>query len=339
MKRITIKDLARHLLLSTSTVSRALVNDKHIHPETKAKVLDAALELGYKRNPAALNLKYGQSKNIGLVVPEMVTPFSSKVLRGIQHILYPLGYRIIITESDEDPVRERENLLLLEEFNVDGIIINLCDQMENQEIHQQLLDRGIPLVFFDRIPALALNAPKVRVYDLKHASIMVEHLIATGRKRIAHIKGPVNVRNSEERAAGYKQVMQKYGIFDPKLIIEAGGLSFDHGKKAVEVLFAKQIDFDGIFAFTDTLAIGAMNFLLEKQVKIPQDVSVSSFSGTELATMIFPQLTSVEPPLIKMGEVAATLILEKIADFNTENRVVFLDAELKLRSSTQYKSI
>lgn len=338
MKRITIKDLARHLLLSTSTVSRALINDAHIHPETKAKVLDAARELGYKRNPAALNLKYGQSKNIGLVVPEMVTPFSSKVLRGIQNILYPLGYRIIITESDEDPVRERENLLLLEEFNVDGIIINLCDQMKNQEVHQQLLDRGIPLVFFDRIPAVTVDAPQVRVDDAKHAAVMVEHLISTGKRRIVHLKGPGSVFNSEERAAGYTATMQKYGIYDPLLLIEAGGLSFEHGKKVASSLLRNQVEFDGIFAFTDTLAIGAMNFLLEKQVRVPQDVSVSSFSGTELATMIYPPLTSVEPPLVKMGEVAASLVLEKIANIDTQNKVVFLDAALKVRSSTQYKS-
>lgn len=335
MKRITIKDLARHLLLSTSTVSRALVNDPHIHPETKAKVLAAAGELGYKPNPAALNLKYGQSKNIGLVVPEMVTPFSSKVLRGIQNILYPLGYRIIITESDEDPLREQENLLLLEEFNVDGIIINVCDQLKNQELHQQLLDRGIPLVFFDRIPAASIDAPKVRVDDAKHASIMVEHLIATGKTRIAHLKGPASVFNAAERAAGYIATMQKYGLYDPALLVEAAGLSFAHGRKAAERLLADQISFDGIFAFTDTLAIGAMNYLLEKQVLIPQQVSVSSFSGTELATMIYPQLSSVEPPLVKMGEVAASLILEKIANIEAPNSVIFLDAALKVRSSTQ----
>ena len=147
MKRITIKDLAKYLLLSTSTVSRALLNDKNIHPDTKQKVLDAAEKLGYKPNPTALNLKYGQSKNIGLVVPEMITPFGAKVLRGIQNILYPLGYRIIITESDENPEIERKNLLLLEEFNVDGIIINLSHETHNQDLYQQIMDRGIPLVF------------------------------------------------------------------------------------------------------------------------------------------------------------------------------------------------
>ena len=108
MSRITIKDLSKFLSLSTSTISRALLNDKNINAETQKKVLEAAEKLGYKPNPTALSLKYGQTKNIGLVVPEMITPFSSKVLQGIQNILYPLGYRVIITQSDENPLIERD---------------------------------------------------------------------------------------------------------------------------------------------------------------------------------------------------------------------------------------
>ncbi len=335
MKRVTVKDLAKHLLLSTSTVSRALLNDKNIHWETKKKVLEVAKELGYKRNSAAASLKYGQSKNIGFVVPEMVTPFSSKVLRGIQQVLYPLGYRVIITESDEDPQREKENLLLLEEFNVDGIIINLCDERQNHGVYQQLLKQGVPMVFFDRTPDDLLDVSKVLVNDALHASAIMEHLVSTGKKKIVHIMGPPTLRNSKERLAGYLTVMQKHGIYQEALVIEAEGLSFEDGRKAIEALMKKQLAFDAVFAFTDTLAIGAMNFLLESGVKIPEQISVASFSGTELATMIYPQLSSVEPPLIQMGKEAAYLILEKIKDFETDNRTVFLDAEIKIRSSSQ----
>lgn len=336
MKRVTLKDLAKHLLLSTSTVSRALLNDKNIHWETKKKVLEAAKDLGYRRNSAATSLKYGQSKNIGFVVPEMVTPFSAKVLRGIQKELYPLGYRLIITECDEDPRRERENLLLLEEFNVDGIIINLCDENKNFDIYQQLLDQRIPLIFFDRTPNNALNVSKVLLDDFLYASAMMEHLVTTGRKKIVHIMGPATLRNSQQRARGYTAVMHKYGISDPELIIQSGGLDFIDGKKAIKSLRDKGIDFDAVFAFTDTLAIGAMNFLLENGIKIPEEVSVASFSGTELATMVFPQLSSVEPPLVQMGEVVARLMLEKIKDFDVESKEVLLEAKLKIRSSSNF---
>lgn len=334
MKRITIKDLSKFLSLSTSTISRALLNDKNVNYETRKRVLDAADQLGYKPNLTALNLKSGQSKTIGVVVPEMITPFSAKVLEGIQNILYPLGYRLVITQSDENPLIERKNLQLLEGFNVDGIIINLCHETYNNDLYQQIINQGTPLVFFDRIPGKSLDVSKVIVDDYINSSLMVEYLIKTGRKRIAHIMGPQTIRNAVERANGYKRIMTKYNIFDEDLIITTEGMSFDYGKEAVKQLLHKKTEFDSIFAFSDTLAIGAMNFLLENNIKIPGDVAVASFSGTELSTIVYPQLTSVQQPLIKMGETAAELMLEKIKDNSAPSRTVLMDAVLVYRAST-----
>ncbi|SHF44215.1 LacI family DNA-binding transcriptional regulator [Chryseobacterium sp. OV279] len=334
MKRTTIKDLSKFLSLSTSTISRALLNDKNVSYETRKRVLDAADQLGYKPNLTALNLKSGQSKTIGVVVPEMITPFSAKVLEGIQNVLYPLGYRLVITQSDENPLIERKNLQLLEGFNVDGIIINLCHETYNNDLYQQIIDQGTPLVFFDRIPGKSLDVSKVVVDDYINSSLMVEYLIKTGRKRIAHIMGPQTIRNAVERANGYKRIMTKHNIFDEDLIISTEGMSFDYGKEAVKQLLHKKTEFDSIFAFSDTLAIGAMNFLLENNIKIPGDVAVASFSGTELSTIVYPQLTSVQQPLIKMGETAAELILEKIKDKSAPSRTVLMDAVLVYRAST-----
>lgn len=334
MKRITIKDLSKFLSLSTSTISRALLNDKNVNEETRKRVLDAADELGYKPNLTALNLKSGQSKTIGIVVPEMVTPFSAKVLEGIQNIMYPLGYRLVITQCDENPVIERKNLQLLESFDVDGIIINLCHETYNNDIYRRIINQGTPLVFFDRIPDNSLDVSKVIVDDYIQASLMVEYLIKTGRKRIAYIMGPSTIRNVMERLNGYKRILNKYNIFDEQLIVKTEGMTFEHGRNAAEQLLQKKIEFDGIFAFSDTLAIGAMNYLFEHNIKIPGDVGVASFSGTELSTMTYPQLTSVQQPLVKMGEAAAELILEKIKDHSKPGRTVLMDAELVYRGST-----
>ncbi|UKB85780.1 LacI family transcriptional regulator [Chryseobacterium sp. MEBOG06] len=334
MKRITIKDLSKFLSLSTSTISRALLNDKNVNEETRKRVLDAAGQLGYKPNLTALNLKSGQSKTIGVVVPEMVTPFSAKVLEGIQNIMYPLGYRLVITQCDENPVIERKNLQLLESFDVDGIIINLCHETHNNDIYQRIINQGTPLVFFDRIPDNSLDVSKVIVDDYVQASLMVEYLIKTGRKRIAYIMGPPTIRNVIERLNGYKRILNKYNIFDEQLIVKTEGMTFEHGRNAAEQLLQKNIEFDGIFAFTDTLAIGAMNYLFEHNIKIPGDVAVTSFSGTELSTMTYPQLTSVQQPLVKMGKAAAELILEKIKDHSKPGRTVLMDAELVYRGST-----
>lgn len=334
MKRITIKDLSKFLSLSTSTISRALLNDKNINPETQKRVLEAAGKLGYKPNPTALNLKYGQTRNIGLVVPEMITPFSSKVLQGIQNILYPLGYRVIITQSEENPLIERKNILLLEEFNVDGIIINLCHETYNEDLYKEIMNRGIPFVFFDRIPSAALNVSKVVVDDNIKASLVVEHLINTGRKRIVHIMGPSTIRNAVEREMGYKRIVTKHNIFDPELIIKTDGMMFEAGKNAAKQLLEKNIEFDSIFAFSDTLAIGAMNYLLEQGIKIPEQVAVASFSGTELATIVHPKLTSVQQPLFKMGEAAAKLMVDAIKDRSATPQTIVMDTELIYRAST-----
>ncbi|PTT37298.1 LacI family transcriptional regulator [Chryseobacterium sp. HMWF028] len=334
MRRITIKDLSKFLSLSTSTISRALLHDKNVNEETRKRVLDAAEKLGYKPNLTALNLQSGQSRTIGFVVPEMITPFSSSVLKGIQNILYPLGYRIIITQSDEDPLIERKNLQLLEEFNVDAIIINLCHETHNNDVYQNIMDKGTPLIFFDRIPHKSLDVSKVIIDDAIKASLMVEYLIKTGRKRIVHIMGPSTIRNAVERMNGYKRILMKYNIFDENLIIQTDGMTFEHGKKAVKQLLNRNIEFDSIFAFSDTLAMGAMNFLLEQKVKIPDEIAIASFSGTELSTMVYPQLTSVQQPLEKMGEEAAKLALEKIKNSTAPSQSILMDAELVYRAST-----
>lgn len=334
MRRITIKDLSKFLSLSTSTISRALLNDKNVNEETRKRVLDAAEKLGYKPHLTALNLQSGQSKTIGFVVPEMITPFSSKVLKGIQNILYPMGYRIIITQSDEDPLIERKNLQLMEEFNVDAIIINLCHETQNNDVYEHIINQGTPMIFFDRIPHKSLDVSKVIINDYIKSSLMVEYLIKKGRKRIVHIMGPAGIYNATERMNGYKRILMKYNIFDENLVVRTDGMTFEHGKKAIRQLLARNLQFDSIFAFSDTLAMGAMTCLLEQKISIPDEVAIASFSGTELSSMVYPQLTSVQQPLEKMGEAAAELALEKIKDSTAPSRSVLMDAELVYRSST-----
>ncbi|MEI7488139.1 MAG: substrate-binding domain-containing protein, partial [Chryseobacterium sp.] len=215
-----------------------------------------------------------------------------------------------------------------------GIIINLCHETYNEDLYKDIMDRGIPFVFFDRIPSKTLDVSKVVVDDNIKASLVVEHLINTGRKRIAHIMGPSTIRNAVEREMGYKRILTKHHIFDPELTIKTDGMMFDAAENAAKHLLEKKIEFDSIFAFSDTLAIGAMNYLLEQGIKIPEQVAVASFSGTELATIVHPKLTSVQQPLVKMGETAAQLILEKIKDISAPNRTIVMDTELVYRAST-----
>ena len=331
MKHVTIKDIARSLCISVSTVSRALTDDKNIRRETREAVLREAERLGYRRNPVAMNLKMGRTNTIGVIVPEMHTPYASQVVAGIQSVLYKNNQKVMIAESDESPLRE--SLQMMEEFMVDGLIVSLCSYRQNIDVYRRLAAAGMAIVFYDRIPHGLDDMPQVMVDDNNDSYFMAEHLIRLGRRRIAYLYGPDDVYNAVERERGYREAMEKFHVYDPQLVIKTG-MTFADGAAAVDDLERRGIEFDAVFAFTDTLAIGAMNRLRELGRRIPEDVAVAGFSGTELSTIVYPKLTTVEPPLTEMGQRAAELVLEKVRNPEVENRKIVLRTEMKCRAST-----
>ena len=333
MKHVTIKDIARELCISVSTVSRALTDDKNIRRETREAVLREAERLGYRRNPVAMNLKMGRTNTIGVIVPEMHTPYASQVVAGIQSVLYKNNQKVMIAESDEDPNRERESLQMMEEFMVDGLIVSMCSHKHNLETYRRLAAAGMAIVFYDRIPHGLDDMPQVMIDDNNDSYFMAEHLVRLGRRRIVYLYGPDDVYNAVERARGYREAMEKFGVYDPQLVVKTG-MTFADGAAAVDDLVRRGVEFDAVYAFTDTLAIGAMNRLREIGRRIPEDVAVAGFSGTELSTIVYPKLTTVEPPLGEMGRRAAELVLEKVNNPDTENRRIVLRTEMKCRAST-----
>ena len=333
MKHVTIKDIARSLCISVSTVSRALTDDKNIRRETREAVLREAERLGYRRNPVAMNLKMGRTNTIGVIVPEMHTPYASQVVAGIQSVLYKNNQKVMIAESDENPNRERESLQMMEEFMVDGLIVSICSYKHNVETYRRLASEGMAIVFYDRIPHGMDDMPQVMVDDNNDSYFMAEHLIRLGRRRIAYLYGPDDVYNAVERAGGYREAMEKFHLYNPELVVKTG-MTFADGAAAVDSLVRQGIEFDAVYAFTDTLAIGAMNRLRELGRRIPEDVAVAGFSGTELSTIVYPQLTTVEPPLVEIGQRAAEMVLEKVRNPEAENRKIVLRTEMKCRAST-----
>lgn len=331
-KHVTIKDIARSLCISVSTVSRALTDDKNIRKETRDMVVEEAKRLGYKRNPVAMNLKMGRTNTIGVIVPEMHTPYASQVIGGIQEILYKKNQKVMIAESDENPDRELENLKMMEQFMVDGVIVSLCSYRKNIEMYQQLEEAGMAVVFYDRIP-YGMDVSQVLVEDNVDSYFMVEHLIRLGRMRIAYIQGPDDIYNAYQRGLGYREAMEKFRLYDPSLIVKTG-MTFKDGADAIDRLIYNKVDFDSVFAFTDTLAIGAQNRLRALGKRVPEDIFVASFSGTELSTIVSPRITTMEPPLEEMGRKAAELVMEKINNPETENKMIVLKTTMRCREST-----
>lgn len=333
MKRTTIKDLAARVSLSVSTVSRALSGDRNISEETRERVLRAAEEMGYAPNLAAKSIRGGRSGTVGVVVPELDTRYTIQVIRGIQDVLYRKGIRVVVADSMEDPDTERENLLLMQRFLVDGIIFSQCSYLHNTDLLKNLQDGGLPMVSFGRIPH-GLDVSQVLVNDYAKSFFVVEKMIQSGCRHICHFRGPDNIYNSVERAKGFRDVMKKYKLPYEEL---PGGLGMEDGALAADALAAAGLKVDGLFAFNEAVGVGAMNRLRELGFRIPEDISVAAFSGSNLSKAVFPQLTSVEPPMFEMGRTAAEMLIERVIHPETPFRTVVLNAEINLRGSTEKK--
>lgn len=334
MSYTTIKDIAKELHISPSTVSRALRGEYNVKKETRDRVIEVANRLGYTPDQSAVGLRSKKTYAIGIIVPEMVTPFFITIINIIQSEIKKKGYKLIITQSQEDPEIEYSNLLLMEEYRVEGIILSVCHLNKNNDAYLRLQKRGIQLVFFDRVPSI--EGSKVIIDDYKKAFFMVEYLIRLGKKRILHLAGPKHIQNALDRKKAYQDALKKFNIeYDPQLVVEAG-ISIEDGEKAItKIKEEKNIDFDAIFSFTDTLAIGAKNYLQTHGYNIPKDVVLAGFSGSLLSTIIQPQLTTVEQPLQEMGKTVADLLLNKIDNPNLTDKTIILDAEIKYRGSTE----
>ena len=333
MKRVTIKDIAKKLNLSTSTVSRAIIGDRNIKRETKEAVLKAANELGYRPNTVARTLKTGLTNTVGVLVPEMVTPCAAMVIEGVQSFLYPQGIKVILADSREDPERELDNMKVMERFMVDGIIMCQCDYRRNTAYIDRLQKNGMPMVFFDRIP-FGLDVPQVIIDDYLKSFFLVERLIRAGHRKIVHLKGPDSIYNSEQRYKGYLEAMNKFSIpVTPEMVIETG-MGFADGVAAADKVIEQCPECDCITAYSDLTAIGLMNRLRALGHRIPEDFAVACFSGTMLSTMMFPQLTTVEPPYKQMGEIAAEMLLKSISEEDCDLKSVTLNADIHMRSSS-----
>lgn len=334
MRFVTIKDIARALDLSVSTVSRALNDDNNIRQETRQKVLATAKQMGYMKSPVAMNLKFGYTKTIGVIVPEMTTPYASLVIDGIQNVCYANHYKVVIASSGEDAEKERQSIEIMYQFMVDGIIACRTDNRQNHDLYQSILDRKMPLVLYDRLSP-DLDAPHVGIDDETKAFFLIDHLIRKGRKRIAFIGiDPNIVFNAQKRYNGYRMALERHHITpDPDLVVWANGMSYSDGGFAIDRLLGKSID--AVFAYTDTLAIGAMNRLTSMGRRVPEDIAVAGFSGTIISSIVNPQLTTVEPPQYAIGQTAARLVLDLINGKQPEKKEVTLDAEIIYRKSTE----
>jgi len=312
MSRTTLKDLAKKLNLSVSTVSRALNDSPEISVATKRKVADAAVTLSYHPNILARGLINQHTKIIGVIVPEVTHNFFSLALGGISGVAYDAGYVIMFCESNESYDREVINTSALVSNQIAGLIVSISQETKIHDHFEYLQRIGIPLVFFDRV-CDSLNTSKIVVDDYGGAFKAVEYLIKKGKKRIAHLGGTEHLSISRDRFTGYLDALHTFGMPFDKDLVYFSGFQEQNGVKGMQVLFELEERPDAVFAVNDPVAIGAYEEIKNRGLKIPDDIAVVGFSNNPVAAIIDPPLTTIEQPAYELGQRAAIVLLEQIA--------------------------
>jgi len=335
MAPATIKDLAKELNLSASTVSRALRDHPDISPLTKKRVISLANKLDYHPDSIAQSLQTQKTKTIGVIVPEIKQPFFASVINGIEELAYSAGYTIIVCQSNETYDREVLYTRTLVSHRVAGLLVSLSQTTQNLDHFKALQRRGVPIVFFDRVND-DIEASKVVVDDYNGAFAAADHLIKSGYKRIAHLAGPKNLSICKYRLKGYKDALKLGNRPYNEELVVYGGLDDTDGVVGFQKLLSLEILPDAVFAVNDPVATGAFLTIKEHGLKIPDDIALVGFSNTNVSSLLDPPLTTVEQPTYEIGKTAVQLLLAQIN--NSEENFVpqfeVLKTHLIIRGST-----
>ncbi|HSF56370.1 MAG TPA: LacI family DNA-binding transcriptional regulator [Algoriphagus sp.] len=335
-KPITIKDLAKSLNISVATVSRALRNSSEINEETKQAVLKLAKEMDYHPNLLARGLSSKKSKILGVVVPTINRQFWSNSISGIENIAYQDGFKVMIFQSAESYQKEVEIVETLANSRVDGILIAFSKETNDYDHVQQVMDRGIPVLLFERV-CEALETSKVVTDDFYGAKKITQHLISRGKSNIAYLGGPMSLGVCKDRFLGFQSAMTDAGLEIPNdHILEIEEFTFENAKNGIFQFWNLKNRPDAVFCFADILAIGALDACKELGIKIPQQLAIAGFGNDDTSRFVSPSITTMAQPSFEIGQMAAKLILEEISAGNSPLifRKEVIQPTLLIREST-----
>lgn len=339
-REVTIYDIAKDLKCSPSTVSRALNNHKSISKKTSKAVKEAAKKMGYRPNSLAAGLRKNKSKTIGILISRINRPFISSLISGIEDTAQKSGFNVLISQSNDKYKNEVSNSKALYDSRVSGLIVSLAMETVNTDHFRQFLEKGIPIVFVDRVPD-DFNSYKVVIDNYKAGYAATEHLISQGCKRIAHFAGAQQRNIYQERQKGYMDAISDAGLKPaPELIVTMNNLSFEEGQKATERLLKMPNPPDGIFSANDTAAVSAILCAKNMGVKIPEELAIIGFNDDLISSIIDPPMSTVSHPAYKMGEISAKRILEHSAksELAGVSEITVLDTKVIHRASSLRKS-
>lgn len=335
--RATILDIARKLGLSAMTVSRALNDKPEVNERTKQRVLRCAADVGYQAHRWARSLVTRRSSIIGVVIPDIAHSFFAEITFGIESVIDPAGYDILLCHSRADPEKEEAEIHMLVGSCVDGLIV-ASEQSENSpELFSELKERRIPFVLVDRFFPAA-NFTSVRTDDRAVGRIATRHLIDLGHKRIAHIQGPA-VSTASIRYRGYLDALKAARMAVNEDWIVAGDFYIESGREAMKKLLKLAAPPTGVFAANDPMAIGAIYACREAGLRVPEDVSIMGAGNIEGQHHPNPFVTTLDWPREELGRAAATLLLAAINSSARQSMAVkVFEPRLLIRQSTRRPS-
>ena len=332
---ITLKDIAKALNLSASTVSRAMKDNPAISAETRKLVQDFARKHRYKPNTLAMQLRTQRNTTIGVIVPKLVHYFFSTVLAGIQEEAEKSNYNILICQSGEDYNKEVKSIETLLDARVSGILVSQSKTTLKYDHFQDALDNNVDLVFFDRI-CTGINTDKVVVDDYDGAFGAVDYMASTGCKRIAFLGSDANMPISNNRRMGYEDALRKNKLPIDKSIIKECDTRTIAQTMVPDMLKTEQIP-DAFFCINDEVAAYCLKFVSDAGLRVPEDISICGFTNGYLTEVTDPTLTSVDQHGFEIGAQAARLLIDRIEGRETREGVVsrLIKTELVIRNSTR----
>lgn len=310
--KMTIQDIASELGLSPATVSRALNDHPRISKQTIDAVKKTATRLNYTQNRAAVALRKGRSKMLGVIIPTTNRNFFGSILRGIENVASERGYAVLITQSNDDQQNEMRNIEMLLQANVEAIFMSIGRRSFGREHLDAVLKTKTPLVQFDRVRD-DVDCSSVVIDDYEISYQATEHLISQGCRRIAHFTGPDHLGIYRERKRGYVDAFKANGL-NPvdELVFESDHLTLPEGRRHMETILKRNISIDGVFSASDFSAVGAMQVCRENGIAVPQDIAFVGFANESFTELFDPPLSTIDQKPEQMGAMSAQLFFEQM---------------------------
>jgi LacI family transcriptional regulator len=334
--QVTMKEIAKKLGVSVSTISRALKDSPELHVDTKRRIVEMAKEMNYQPNLLAQSLRISRSKTLGVIVPEITSHFFASCISGIQDYANKRGYNVMICQSNESLDQEKANIRALVSSQVDGLLISLSRETNQFDHLYELYNREINFVLFDRVQE-DIPVSKVTFNDAGGAYQVTNHLLEGGNRRIVYVSGPEDLYISKKRKEGYLKALDEYGIPEDPALIKISELTLEDNLRVANEIAAMNPRPDAVFCMIDPVAVDVLTQWKSLGIRIPEDMALAGFTNNPTSAVVEPPLTTVSQPGYEMGKLAVSHLLDQLDGIASEDPIsIVLETTLVPRKSSRH---